>query len=112
MHELARLCKLFPERGELRRMRRCCVRRPNEVADRRLRELGYPTESRERRRCDPTLPARNRDRLDSELLRKLFLGQASATPRSAQPTPHSAGLVGAQGTLLIAESAAGCVAIG
>ena len=112
MYELARLCKLFPERGELDRMRRCCVRRANEVAHGRLRELGNPTEPRERRRRDPTLPARNCDRLDPQLLRKLFLGQASATPRSAQSTPHSTGLVGAQGTLLIAESPAGCVAIG
>ena len=60
---------------------------------------------------DAPFPARDRDRLDAELLGKLLLGQADAAPRSAQSPPHSAAFVGAQTALLIPDGAAGCVAI-
>ena len=111
MHQLARLCELFPERRELHGVRRCGVRGTHEITDRRFRDLRKPAESGERRRGNASFPARDRDRLDAELLGELLLGQADAAPRSAQSPPHSAAFVGPQTALLIPDGTAGCVAI-
>ena len=96
IHKSARLCKFFPEGRELDGVRGRGVGSANEIADRRLRELGNPAQSRQRRCGNAPLPPRHGDRLDAELLAELFLGQTDAAPRSAQSPPHSAALVGAQ----------------
>ena len=77
-------------------MRSRGVGRADEIADRRLRELGDAAEAGKRGRRHAALPARDGDRLDTELGCKLFLGQADAAPRSAQTFPHPAALVGTQ----------------
>ena len=70
-------------------MSRRGVGRAHEVARRRSRQLGDPPEPQQRRRGHASLPARDGDRLDPQLVGELLLGQAGSAPRSAQspPTP-------------------------
>ena len=77
-------------------MRRGGVWRSHEVAHGRLRQLGDPAETRERGSRHAALPARDRHRLDVELVRELLLGETDAAPRGAQSPPQSATVVGPQ----------------